>query len=101
MLLPVLGILRRQRLAAGDLDVLRILVLGGLGIIERAADDDLPIDDDDLIMGNGMLGIDQRGDPRIGQEIGRRVFVGAVALVEDGFYVHAAFFGIHQSFRDG
>src|SRR6266511_662425 len=65
--LPVLGILRCQRRTSCYLDVLRILLLGGLGVIERAADDDFPIDDDDLIVRNRMLGIDQGGNAGVGQ----------------------------------
>src|SRR5262244_2456809 len=48
MRLPARRVLRRQCLIARDLHVLHILVLGGLRIVERAAGDDLPIDDDDL-----------------------------------------------------
>ena len=72
--LPVLGILRCQRRTSCYLDVLRILLLGGLGVIERAADDDFPIDDDDLIVRNRMLGIDQGGNAGVGQEVGGGVF---------------------------
>src|SRR5215831_4540122 len=44
MRLPIRRELRGHRLITGDLDILRMLVLGGLRVIARAADDDLPID---------------------------------------------------------
>jgi hypothetical protein len=43
MHLPVLGVFRGHRFIAGDLDVLRILVLGCPRVIARAADDRLPV----------------------------------------------------------
>ena len=69
MRLPVLDVLRRQCFVTGALDVLRALLLGGLRVIERAADDDVPLDDD-LIMGTGVLGIDWGGNPRVRQKVG-------------------------------
>jgi hypothetical protein len=80
MRLPLLGVLRRQRFIPSDLDVLRMLVLGGLRVIERATDDDLPVDAGDFTMRNSVLGIDQGGNARVRQKVGRGVFIRAIDL---------------------
>jgi hypothetical protein len=99
--LPVLRILRRQRLVSDDQEVLRIFLLGGFREIETPRDEGLAVDDDDLVMGNGMLGINLRGYALVGQEIGRGVFFGALALIEDDLYPDTPSVGLSSALAIG
>jgi hypothetical protein len=66
---PVLRILRGQGRISNDQQVLRVLLLRWLGIVEAAGEDRLAIDDDDLVVGNGRVGVDQDWHALIGEEV--------------------------------
>ena len=51
--LPGLRRLRRERQIAQDRQVLGVTVLRGRGEVGAAGEDDLAVDDDDLVVGNG------------------------------------------------
>lgn len=70
VVLPVVKIRFDEVRRADDEEVLRVLLLGCLGEVERAGDDDRPVDKDDLVVGNGMLGIDVSRDAGIHQKGG-------------------------------
>jgi hypothetical protein len=58
MLLPILDINLRQCLILDDQQILCILLFGSFCEIEASRDHNLPIDDHDLVMGNGVFGVD-------------------------------------------
>ena len=60
-------------------------------VIER-----LTVDDHDLVMGDGMLAVDEYGKAVVGQEIGLRIVVADFALVEDDVDHDAALMGPQQ-----
>ena len=78
--LPVLGVLISQCLVPDDQHVFGILLLRRFGEVKTAREDGLAVDDHHLIMRNGMRGINLCGDALVGQEVGRGVFLGALAL---------------------
>jgi hypothetical protein len=47
-----------------------------------------------------MIGINLRRRALLGQEVGRGVLFGALALIEDHLHLYAAFVGIEQRFGD-
>ena len=68
MALPVFEVGFGQLLRTDDQEVLRVLFLGGLCEVERAGDDDRPVDEDDLVVGNGVLFVDVGRDAGIRQK---------------------------------
>lgn len=80
MRLPVRDIAASQSLIADDQQVLRVLLLSGFGEFKAPGNDDLPFYGNDFIVANRVLRIDARGDLRVGEEVGGRVFVGAIRL---------------------
>ncbi len=58
------------------------------------------VDDHDLIMGDFVLGVDEHRNAVVGHEIGPRVLVGEIALVEDDLNRNTALVGIHQGFEN-
>ena len=60
--LPILNILRSQSLIPDHQQVLRILFLCRLGEIEAPGDHNLPINDQDFIMGDGVGGVNLYAD---------------------------------------
>jgi hypothetical protein len=99
--LPILRVLRRQGRVANDQHVLRVFPLSGLGEIEAPRDEGFPVDNDDLIMRNGVLGINRRGHALVGQEIGGGVFLRALALVEDHLHLHTPLMGVEERLGNG
>ena len=83
-----------------DQQVLGVFVLCGRGEVETAGDQHRTVDDHDLVVGDGVLGVDQDRDAGVGKEGGGGVPGGGVALVQDGLDLHAAFPGIKQRLGD-
>ena len=52
VVLPVVEVGFGEFLRPDDEEILGILLLGGLREVERTRDDDRPVDDDDLVVGN-------------------------------------------------
>ena len=100
MALPVFEVRLGELFRADDQQVLRVLLLGRLGEVERAGDYDRPVDDDDLVVGDGMPGVDVGRDAGVRQKGGRRVLLGLLALVEDCLDLHAAPVGLEQGLGD-
>jgi hypothetical protein len=98
--LPVLGVLRRQRLVPDDQHVLGVLLLRRLGEIETPRDNGLAVENHHLIMRDGMFGINHRGHALVGQEVGRGVFLGPLAFVEDHLHRHTPLVAVEQCFGD-
>jgi len=98
--LPVFEVGFGQLLRADDQEVLRVLLLGGLCEIERAGDDDRTVDEDDLVVGNGVLFVDVGRDAGMRQKGRRRVPLGLLTLVEDRLDLYAAFVGLEERLRD-
>jgi hypothetical protein len=63
MRVPVLRVLCGQSFVADDEHVLRVLLLRRLGESETPCDDGFAVDNDDLIMSDGMRGINRRRYP--------------------------------------
>jgi hypothetical protein len=78
VLLPVGHVFLGHRLISNDDQVLRITLLGTLGEVEAAGDDGFPVDDDDLVVGNGVLIVNPDGDTLAGQEVCGGILFGEV-----------------------
>src|ERR1051326_258825 len=52
------------RMPLNDQQILRVLVLGLVGEVVAAGDERALVDDDDLVMSNGVAGVDQRRQSR-------------------------------------
>ena len=63
--------------------VLRVLLLRRLREVERSCDQCGTIDDYDLVVSDGVLGIDVGGDTGVGDERGRRLALAELAPVQD------------------
>jgi hypothetical protein len=59
------------------------------------------VDNHELIMRDGMVGVAHREYALVGQEVGRGVLRGALALIEDDLDPHAACVGVEQRGGDG
>ena len=57
MPLPILRVVLGQFLVMDHKKILRIILLCRLGKIEGPSDNGLPVDDHDLVVGDGVLGI--------------------------------------------
>jgi hypothetical protein len=58
MVLPILNIDPHQSFVSNNQHILSIFLLGRFGEVEGAGDHHGPIDDHDLVVSDGMLGID-------------------------------------------
>lgn len=87
MRLPILEATRRQRDVTDLLQMFRVRGVGCLGEVEAARDHDRIVNQDDLVVGDGVLRIDERRGTSAGKKVGLRVVRGALALVQD---VHSA-----------
>jgi hypothetical protein len=56
--------------------------------VNTPCNDRIAIDAEKLVMGNGVIGIDLRGQPRIGEEVSGGVLPGAPTLIEDDLDVY-------------
>ena len=74
MRLPVFDINLCQGLILDDQHILGILFFSGLREIEAPRDHHAPVDDHDLVVGNGMLVVNECRDPGVRQEGGRGIF---------------------------
>ena len=83
-----------------DEEVLGVLLLGGLREVERTGDDDRPVDDDDLVVGDGVLGVDIGGDAGVREKGRRRVLLRPLALVEDHFDLDPPLVRLEQGLGD-
>src|SRR5437868_6262365 len=70
--------------------------VGMVGEVVAAGDDDLLIDDDDLVMRDGVSGIDQRVQSLLEENLQVAVALDFVALVEEDLDVDAALLGVDQ-----
>ena len=84
-----------------DQQVLGILLFRRFGEVEGARDDRGRVDHHDLVMGNGVLVIDERLDAGVEKKGGRAVFLRLIGLVEHGEHVDATFVSVDQRFGDG
>jgi hypothetical protein len=80
--------------------VLVLGILGGLGEVETSSDDGFAVDDDDFVMGNGLFRIDHGRHPLIPQEIGRRILLRALALVQDDVHLYVSLVSGKQRLRN-
>ena len=71
--MPVGGVFGSEAGTADHQEVFRVVLLGGFGEIESARHDRLVVDNHDLVVGDGVLGVDLRRDARMDHEIRRRV----------------------------
>ena len=95
---PIVPVLRGDRGIADDEQILGVAALGGGGEVEAAGDDHGPVDDHDLVVGDGDLAVDPDRYAAVGQ-IGRRAVMRARladarrGLVDDHLDVDAAVMG--------
>jgi len=71
-----------------------LLLLRGFGEVETPGDNEFAIDNEDLIVRNGVVGIDHDRYTLIGQEVGGGILVTALALVEDDLHLDPALMGV-------
>ena len=65
----------------------KILCVGffcAAGEIETARDEREPVDEDHLVVRDGMLGIDQGGDAGVDEKVSRRILLCLLASIQDG-----------------
>lgn len=79
--------------------VFSVAVLGLVGEVEAAGDDRLAVDQDDLVVGDRVLGVDIGGDS-IGRDFARVGMFFQVAFVEHDRDFHAAMVRIDQGMGD-
>ena len=101
MVIPVLKILSGQSGVMDDKEILCIAILSGLCEIETPRDECRPVYNHDLVVSNGMLGINERLDSSMREKVGRRVFFGSLAFIEDDAHMHPSFLGKQQGLGNG
>lgn len=80
--------------------VLGILLLRGFGEIETSGDDSGFVDQHDLVVGDGVGGIDEGRNSFIGEEGGRGVPLRLLALVQNDLDIDSSLFCIDQRLGD-
>jgi hypothetical protein len=90
MFLPVGGVLPGERRIANGEEVFRILLLGRLGEIEAPDKDRVAIDNHNLVVSNGVLGVDPDGNTGVGQKRRRRIRSGSIAAADKNPHLHPA-----------
>jgi len=98
---PVVPVQLRHLLRPHYEQVFGILLFSTPREIERTTDHGRPVNDDDLVMSNGVRRVYEGRNPRISQEIGRGVIRRPLAPVENRFYSHASLVSLEQCLRDG
>ena len=83
-------------LAFDDKQVFGVFMLGLVGEIEAARDQGAPVDNHDFIVGDGVMGINERGQAVFQKNVQIGVALHLIALVEEDFDIHPAFFGFDQ-----
>jgi hypothetical protein len=68
MLIPILQIRLSQFLGMEDEEIFRIVLLCGFGEVKGPSNHSLLVYNHNLVMGNGVLIIDEGGNPGIAQE---------------------------------
>ena len=99
--LPVGRVLGGEVRAADDQQVLGVVLFGSRREVEAARNDGLAVDDHDLVVGDGVLGVDLRGDAGVNHEVRRRILLGPLALVEDDLNLDAPLVGIDRALAMG
>ena len=94
--LPIVRIFFGERRVLNDQQVFRVAFLCRFGEVETSRQNRVRINHHDFVVGYGVLRINPRRHAGMKQEIGFRVFVPALALVEDDLDFHPALFGVHQ-----
>lgn len=82
MKLPILNVSRRKFFVTDDEEILGVTLLSCLGKVERARNHDFIVDDHHLVVGNGMSGVDFRRNAGVDEEVGGRIFLRFLALVQ-------------------
>jgi len=98
--LPVLQVQRREILRFYDEQILGVLFLGSAGEVVGAGDDGRAVYHHYLVMGNGVLAVDERGNAGIGEERRGGISLGPLALVEYRLHLDAPFVSIDQGLSD-
>jgi hypothetical protein len=97
MRLPVLDVQCGEGIVTDDQHMRCILLLRRFGEVKAPGNDRLPANDD-LVMGYGMGRIDPRGHPLVREEIGGRILIRTVVLIEQHIDVHLTRVGVHEGF---
>lgn len=99
--IPVFEVGFGDALVPDDEEIFRVGFLCGLGEVKRAGDYCFFVDDNDFVVLYGMACVDPSGDAGVCREICGRVFLGALAFVEDDCHVDVAAMGVDQGLGDG
>ena len=88
-------------MALDDDEVLGVVRFGARREIEAAGDDRSAVDQHDLVVGDGVMGVDDRRQFLLEEEgqFGVRHFF--VAVIEDDVNVHCSRLGVRQGLSDG
>ena len=81
-------------------NVFPVTFLSSLGVIEAPLLHRTPVYDDDLVVRNGVLGINSSRDAGIRDKRSGRVFRTPLTLVDNYLHVHAALVRAHEGFGD-
>src|SRR5262249_31589500 len=84
-----------------DQQVLGVLVLGLVGEVKAARHDRVPVDHHHLVVGDGVVRVDQGGQLLLEEKVQVGVDLVLVAVVEDDLDVDAARLGLDQGLGDG
>ena len=77
---PIGDILLRQGLVMDYQQVLRVALFRRLAEVERPREDRGPVDDNDFVVRDSVGSVDERRNPGVEDEGGRRVFFGSLLL---------------------
>ena len=98
---PIIDIQPGQVCRFDHQQVLRILFFRSSGKVKRPGNDRLPIQYHDLIMGNGMAGVNVCWNPDVGEECCPGIVILLLASVEDDLDFDPSLVGFEKGLGDG
>ena len=93
---PVLDVLFGQDGVVDHQQILRVVLLRCFGEVEGTGEDYAVINDHDLVVGNRVLGVNERRDAAVLEEIGFRVFLCPLAMIQNYLRFNAVPMRVHQ-----
>lgn len=97
----VLAVLAGQvGVVLNDEEVLGVAFLSGLREVERTGNDGPVVDEDNLVVGDGVAVVDEGGDALVEEEVEFAVVLGFLRFVEDDLAIDATFFRFEDGLGD-
>ena len=101
MFLPIFRVFLGETGIVNDQQVFRVVFLCRFGEVETSRQNRVRINHHDFVMGDGVFCIDPRRHACMKQKICFRVFLPALALVEDDLNFHPRFLASTSAFAIG